>query len=678
MKKDKNKNTPAPIKTTEPFDAGRVDDLKLGQWYWVNDEASWGGETDDDGKKLKEGQKYRWLGCVMEIGSNYVKLKSPPGERGSSSVRVHFDEFDKELTPAPEADQYIADRQGRARLQVRSLLEEVRALTAKLGVVPTRQIADDSDDDDDTASGEGQNALVVVSSQPDTKAYKNALVKAAEKTLPALFAQIKEANQQLAKWMLAPTMPLEASIGPMEQSIGAVKERIYTIELYAGLTEEAVKCCDGEPAAIAEKLHVMQRRLYMDEECLANYEAGGMEFKDIEKFDAWLSRPENRDRLLPFPRTLVAFRVRRHTKDRESDGNIRTMFVNFSLEDADKTTFLYVRNGEQLWRVDCDFVFDEMIIPNKDQFDPGEPMMVKVSFGRIDEMMPKKRWESLVAEEAEQYRKYKEWEKANPGDNNWIENPFHKSIGFRHEYKHEWKPFDQTNVYFDDVLREIEAEIKKYNRIAVIVQGLFDRSEVLHPHVPVRMWEPDSFARSVELVYDAVTLTHGDKPDFEAFREKLNAQITPDSILVGQEDYWLRREAERENKRIRNDYRHRGTHPNYKRYRPDDSPGPGYVGKATEWKARSRKAVFRWTRESRDWRRPRYERPDAVKQSVEVPANELLNVSAYKPGDFKQFFSDPRTRREYLKWAPLLLAAEDYHAGKVRDSGGGTVYGVRY
>jgi hypothetical protein len=41
----------------------------------------------------------------------------------------------------------------------------------------------------------------------------------------------------------------------------------------------------------------------------------------------------------------------------------------------------------------------------------------------------------------------------------------------------------------------------------------------------------------------------------------------------------------------------------------------------------------------------------------------LLNVSAYKPGDYKRFFSDPRTRKEYLKWAPLMLAAEDYHAG---------------
>ena len=34
-----------------------------------------------------------------------------------------------------------------------------------------------------------------------------------------------------------------------------------------------------------------------------------------------------------------------------------------------------------------------------------------------------------------------------------------------------------------------------------------------------------------------------------------------------------------------------------------------------------------------------------------------------KPGDYKIFFSDPRTRENYIQWAPLLMAAEEYHAG---------------
>jgi len=40
--------------------------------------------------------------------------------------------------------------------------------------------------------------------------------------------------------------------------------------------------------------------------------------------------------------------------------------------------------------------------------------------------------------------------------------------------------------------------------------------------------------------------------------------------------------------------------------------------------------------------------------------SSLLNVDAYVPGDYRQFYLDPRTRQQYLQWAPLLLAAEDF------------------
>jgi hypothetical protein len=47
-----------------------------------------------------------------------------------------------------------------------------------------------------------------------------------------------------------------------------------------------------------------------------------------------------------------------------------------------------------------------------------------------------------------------------------------------------------------------------------------------------------------------------------------------------------------------------------------------------------------------------------------VPVSELFNVDAYQPGDFKQFFADPRTRGQYLVWAPMLIAAEEYQAAR--------------
>lgn len=653
-----------PIEIDQPraerFDGGfrsPQERVQIGQWYWVKDTVRYDGAWTDDEvdeltgvistKKLKKGTEVKWLGCVMEIGSNFVELHSPHTRNGYSNTRVHFDDFEKTLTFEPDADRIIRDNIQRFQTKVAQLLGQVKEVTSRLGVVPTTQIED--------RPHEGTSALAVLSEQVDTNAYKKALVTAKEKTLPELFEEVEKANNQLVKWMSAPSMPIKATIGPMKESIGQVEDRIYTIELYAGLTEEAVKVRDGDPAMSGEKLRVMQRRLYMDEECLANYVGGGIDIQSIDKFDEWISQPENRDRILPFPRTLVAFRVRRESKEREDGGNVWRMFVNIQLRNADKKTFLYVRNGEQVWRIDCDFEFDEMIIPSVQDFDPSQPMMVKMFGSRVDKMIPKSLYDVMV-EEREQHRK---WKQENPDKSSW-DSPYRKHD---FDYLDEYEPFDKSSVYYDEAVEKVQEEIKRYNRIAVIIQGLFDRSLVLHPHPPVRVWDAMGFEQAIELIYDSMTLTHGEKPDFEAYRATLNLAIDEDSIVTGQEDYWMRKEAEKENRRQENDWRNRERNrSNYTRYRPYGNPGPGLVSKMTDWKQRARKAVFRWTREGR-WQGGG--RPE-VTCVIEVPSSELLNVSAYKPGDYKYFFSDPRTRAEYLQWAPLMLAAEDYHAGKVR------------
>ena len=47
-----------------------------------------------------------------------------------------------------------------------------------------------------------------------------------------------------------------------------------------------------------------------------------------------------------------------------------------------------------------------------------------------------------------------------------------------------------------------------------------------------------------------------------------------------------------------------------------------------------------------------------------VEVDKLFCLDAYQPGEYLQFFSDPRTREDYLQWAPYLLAAEDFVQGK--------------
>lgn len=625
-------------------------DLELGAWYWVKDVLT----RDDPDRDLKKGDDYEWFGCAIEIGTNYVEIESPWG----GSCRIHLDDYwtslRKEAAPEKviqaEVDKHMAESQG--------LTNEMYALVARLGVSPRSMIAPQGRDT-------GGTALVAMSSQPNLSGYRNALIAAKETDLPALKKSLESAHRSLTYWLKASMLPLRARLISEREVIETIDDRLFSLTLYAGLAEHAVQCSDGEPAPYDEPLHVFQRRAYMDEECLLNYEAGGMTFKGIGAFDAWIARPENRDRILPFPRTLVAMRVRRIGQERDVvGGSLLDGFITMHEMFADKFTYLYLRNGDQVWRISCEIDFGEMIFPDTKIYRPDEEMMFYTFSGSVKKIVPKALYEQALAAYTERQRNYRKWDKANPGANSWMDNPFRfgsneeriEGVSFDFSPR-DWHPLNRSSVFYDEAMALIEAEVKQFNRVAVIIQGLFDRSEVLHPHPPVKTWLPDSFARSVKLVYDASYALHdGEKPDFEAYRDALNASLGVGSVVVGQEDFWLRREAEKENAIREKDWR--SSSARYTRFRPYGDPGPGCIVAIKEWRTRAREATFSWTRDSRRI----YGK--VVSKFVTVAATELLNVSAYTPGDYKRFFTDPRTRAEYIKWAPYLLAAEDWHAGK--------------
>lgn len=621
--------TPVSPTATRPVDNEESDPFAPGKWCWVNETNS-------------QGEPWRWLGCVIRHGSNYVYLEGH-SENGaySHAARVHVRDLYTRLTSEPNADAVIATKVGYHQNEVNTLLGRIKDVTNRLGVVPKTAVADQT--------GGGDNALVQVTEVVDTTAYKQELIKAKDEDLPALFKQVEEQHKRLATWMKAPILPMQAAISPMKDSIKQIEDRIYTVELYAGLTEHSEKIKDGDPATTDTPLHVMQRRLYMDEECLLDYDLGGMEFKDIRGFDAWLCRPHNLDRILPFNRCMVGFQVRRNAKERYAK-DLWQAFVNIQLEQMDKFTFFYIRNGEQVWRIGCDFEFGEMLFPDADQYDPANGgYMMEMFAGGVRKIITTNEYEVGVAEDEQRIA---EWRENNPDADKWREPSRRYRLS-------DYEPLSPASVYYDDGMEMVDAEVKQFNRIAVILQGLFDRSLCLHPHHPVSVWDSASFMRSVKLIYDATVLTYGDKPDYKAYVAKLRESLGPNSVTIGQALVWMQREAERENNRTANSWREKPSY--HDTYAPYGDPGPGYVARITEWKPRAKKAVYRWTRESRNWRT--WDRPDEINCSVTVEAERLFNISAYQPGDFLQFFQDPRTRAEYLKWAPLLLTAEEFHAG---------------
>lgn len=630
--------------------------VQLGQWYWLT-------------TKNSKGEESKWFVCVTHIGSNYVELQTAGNYW---PWRVHFDNFFTELVYEPNHEQVLADFVRQYQQKGQLALAKIKELTMRLGLKAGNALEHKKD-----STGTG---LAVLSGNDNLNQYKTDLIKAQEETLPDLFREVKDAHEQMAKWMSADAIQLETTMTEMKSSLNEIKDRIFNVSLYAGLEEHIKQCSEGEPADILEPLHVMQRKLFMDEECLLNYDAGGMEFKDITEFDKWISTPENRDRIMPFSRTLVAMQVRRKTKDRSEED--LDAFIKVRLAQSDKYTYLYVRNGEQVWRLTfSEFEFDNVIFPDRSVYDPSEPKMMAIEGRKVKEFIPTSRYEMEFKEYNDLKPKHEAWcdaereriiSKEIAGDNNHngyvyvnkSSSPFYTKLRrcmlFNDRYDVKYEPFNASSVYYDDAVEKMMAEIQKYNRIVLIIQGIFDRSPVLAPHMPVQTWYPEGFNKAIKLVYDGENILYaGTKPDFMAYWKQCNAQITKDSVFTGQLKYWMRKEAEKENERLDNKYRYGNQrYSHYALFKPEGNDGMPYVCKAE--RVGKTTATFKWLREK--LRSALYS--EMIPTQTTIPLDALFNVSAYKKGDYKQFFADPRTRQEYMKWAPMLLAAEDYLAGK--------------
>jgi hypothetical protein len=621
----------------------------VGRWYYVRTKD----KSHDEGHFRK---KKTWLGCVVRLGSNYAKL-----EGVDCSRRVHFDEFDKICEPAPDAADVIARRISRHKTNVRALMGEIRDITAQLGVGMGSGILP-----------EGETHAIAVRSNnadEDVKKYKTALVKAQDKTLPALFKRIEEQNKQLAKWMQAELIPLEAEAKGLEKSLDAIKQRIFSVELYAGLVEQIVEITpeDARAAPSGTPVHLMQRRCYMDDESLARYEAGGMSYKDVGGFYSWLARPENRDRLLPHPRCIVAFRIRRKDKANLT-GSIFSIANEHKLN---KSTFLFIRNGEKLFCLSTSIDFGERLFPHGEHSNFTGKLWLNTFWSRVDGVITDAQYQGLVEEKDAILASHAEYEKLPEKQRSKHPNHRHFWPFFRLDHDDDpdsYTPFEPSNIYYDDAVKYIQDKVNEHNRLVLVLQGLFDRSPVLHPHPPYKLWQPEGFAEAIRLVYDdSLALDPSETPpDFEAYRARLNASITVGTVTVGQLAAWHEdKEEERQRK--------------YREY--SYGPGPAYLDRVTKV-TKTRKgekmllASFLWKRERARpliVKKPVPGRPGWVYKdhsypripvTFTCPASKLFNVDAYTPGDFRQFFDDPRTRANYIQWAPYLCAAEDYKAGK--------------
>lgn len=266
---------------------------------------------------------------------------------------------------------------------------------------------------------------------------------------------------------------MQAELEPIMKKARLLGDGISAINIYLGRDEEIEVLREGERAPADVPVSVRQLVLAMDEESLIAADGDGMDYKDVGEFCDWLLRsPAHLDQVLPEQKGVVALIPRRHAKDY---GNPWESTVK---NEANQHTYWLVRNGECLWLTTTEFVVGKFTVPRPSDFT-----------GLFE---VRDRWTGKVTH-------------LEPGTDAWAKA-------------------EET----------ADARTRHYMKVALLLEGLVDRTTVFHPHNGASfLSQADYDADRIRIILDAEnSLTTGRVPYREWQRKKMG-QLTEGMRVVG-------------------------------------------------------------------------------------------------------------------------------------------------
>jgi len=440
------------------------DQIEIGQWYWVKDVEEDGGEV---------------LCCISDIGSNYVEaerysvripndIKYDPSD-SHYSFRIHLDDFDKRCRKEDNWNEYFTNR-------LKSIQAQIKQKTQLLVQEGKRLFLINREREEQINEGEILPSIVSISPIK----YRNELIEFRKNSLPKIQREIKALSVDFA--MMSKNMALTdfSKLEFIKSQFNSIEDKIFTIEIYAGIHENIKQIAEGSPASIDEPIAIRQQLLFMDEECLIDFNKGGMDFERLEDFDRWVVKPENLNRILLEKKGIVAFQVRRHKKDYPLPNDLWGIFQLIQKDYANMETYLLIRNGHRVYRVTSVIDFSPRLVPFKNEI--GEKQFQKVYRGWSDEP-------DTV-------------EKITP-----------------------------DHIEYDDHFKKMADLIKKYNKIFIFIQGLLDRSDIFHPHLGIKLNKQEHMDLWIKCIRDEELGLPSNMIDFEEYRKQLNKSLKSGDLV---------------------------------------------------------------------------------------------------------------------------------------------------
>jgi hypothetical protein len=260
---------------------------------------------------------------------------------------------------------------------------------------------------------------------------------------------------------------MNAIVAPLEKQIHRLTDGIDAMNLYMGRDEYIVTIREGEKAPKDSPIIIRQRVLAMDEETALYAASGGMDAMDIDKFDQWLLEdPKHVQQIIPEEKSVVVLRVRASRKDYGDP------WQSLVMDPANAETWWLIRNGDNLYRMVTEFQVGVNLVPKSDEFTAlFEPY------------------------------------------NSWTGEKYTIKVG-----SEEWLRAE----------RVADAKTRHYMKIALILQGLVDRTEVFRP-LPIENLSviDDSFYEGgyVRVITDAELAIENPIQPFREWLKEKNSHI---------------------------------------------------------------------------------------------------------------------------------------------------------
>jgi len=587
------------------------EEIRIGDWWWVKFDDDYDFDDRDWYQHLILNDEGECLLCVEHIGSNFVEVRSE-SDGGSYGWKVHLDEWYQSCRKEPNWRAYVEDRIQLDQAKIQETMKQISSRAESLHLTGRQALP---------PSEEEEQSLLPSTYVTSPDKYKADLIVARDEQFPQLEEDVKKYSTDLAVQTRNSYLPDKMRMKKLKEVVKGVEDKIFTVELYVGMNEDITQIKKGEPAPADTPITIRQLVLFMDEETLFEYKSGGMDITDLKRFDEWVVKKKNLSRILPEARGVVAMQVRRERKDYGESESIAAAISHIQLNEANMSTYLLIRNGDNVYRIATGLDFKPRLVPLKTELN-------------------------------EEYRKEERW---------WDHD--------LKDYKKESELITPDHLDYDEHVLKRLAKIKQYNRIILILQGLIDRTNIFQPMPRANLSDPNQISKWCNLVRDEEALP-APPLDWKEYQERMNSTLKKGKVVMVGATY----------RRKWHSTGNRGSG-YWGECFWDESPAYGLFTSYTIYKVasvkRDRSAVEitfpeRYSDNSYEddgWRgQGRYRGGELSGRTSHlwVPMKYILNVSDYTLGDYMMFLCNHAAKGKYNKWARYVITAEEFARGNLK------------